>query len=203
MMTQSLRNELREPDDGYGDVLATYNWEDWYANIVPATEAINNANPDVLIFLSGLGFDTTMAPITAGTDLGNGTIFDKADFAYADKLVVEIHNYQNDATNCSDVEAGLYANGYNGMNSSDPGVKNVFPVVMTEWGGGQDAADYASVYSTCLSSYLGGLNGGWMVWVLAGGYYIRQGTQDYDETWGLLFSLPIILYCLLMLDVVR
>jgi hypothetical protein len=25
---------------------------------------------------------------------------------------------------------------------------------------------------------------GWMVWVLAGSYYIRSGTQDYDETYG-------------------
>jgi len=26
-----------------------------------------------------------------------------------------------------------------------------------------------------------------MIWVLAGSYYIRSGTQDYDETWGMLF----------------
>jgi hypothetical protein len=71
------------------------------------------------------------------------------------------------------------------MNTSDPSVVNHFPVIMTEFGHGQDTADYATVYSTCLRSYLGGLNGGWMMWVLAGSYYIREGTQDYDETWGL------------------
>jgi hypothetical protein len=27
---------------------------------------------------------------------------------------------------------------------------------------------------------------GWMVWVVSGSYYIRSGTQDYEETWGLL-----------------
>ncbi len=27
---------------------------------------------------------------------------------------------------------------------------------------------------------------GWMIWVLAGSYYIRSGTQDYEEGWGLL-----------------
>jgi hypothetical protein len=46
------------------------------------------------------------------------------------------------------------------------------------------AAAYASVYSICLKDYLGQINGGWMVWVLAGSYYIREGVVNSDETWG-------------------
>jgi hypothetical protein len=63
------------------------------------------------------------------------------------------------------------------------------PVVMTEWGHLQDDATYATVYSTCLESYLTSIHGGWMVWVLAGSYYIRQGVEDEDETWGTWWSL--------------
>lgn len=194
MMTMSLRNELRSPDNN-PPILATYNWETWYANVVPAMDLINGANPDVIIFMSGLGFDTTMAPITTATDLGSGTTFLKTDFTYANKLVVEIHNYDNDETVCGNLEGALYVDGYNGLNSSDPEVVNVFPVIMTEWGHGQDAADYAGVYQTCLASFLGGLNAGWMVWVLAGSYYIREGTQDYDETWGMFWSSFPLIFC--------
>ena len=92
LMSMSLRNELRSPDDNPALANSSYNWEDWYENIVPAANGINNANPNVLIFLSGLGFDTDMAPIPTGASLGGGYSFHKSDFSYADKLVIEIHN---------------------------------------------------------------------------------------------------------------
>ncbi|RDW80897.1 hypothetical protein BP5796_05595 [Coleophoma crateriformis] len=186
LVSMSLRNELRSPDDNATLVADAYNWANWYENVVPAMNAINSANPDTLIFLSGLGFDTNMSPIPTAASLGSNYTFLKSDFSYADKLVIELHNYATTATNCTSLEASLYTDGYNAMNPADPSVVNVFPVVMTEWGHGQDAATYQAVYQTCLASYLTGIKGGWMVWVLAGGYYIREGVQDYDETWGLL-----------------
>jgi len=185
MLSMSLRNELRSPDNNAA-LLPKYNWENWYANVVPAMNGIHAANKDVLIFMSGLGFDTTMAPITTGANLGSGTTFDKTRFAYADKLVVELHNYQTTATDCAAIKRGLYDGGYNAMNLTDARVKNHFPVVLTEFGHAQTPADYATVYSTCLKDYLGGLNAGWMYWVLSGTYYIREGRQDADESWGLL-----------------
>ena len=193
LVSVSLRNELRSPDKNAA-LLPFYNWENWYENMVPAMDDINAANPDVLIFMSGLGFDVTMAPITAGTDLGNGTVFKKDDFAYKDKLVVELHNYQTTTTNCQSVKSGLYNGGYNGMNETDAGVKNVFPVLLTEFGHAQTSEAYASVYSTCLKEYLGSINGGWMYWVLAGSYYIREGEVDLDESWGMLFCIVLLIY---------
>ncbi|KAH8593598.1 putative endoglucanase E1 [Bisporella sp. PMI_857] len=185
LVSVALRNELRSPDNNPA-ILPTYNWETWYKNVVPAMNGINAANPDILIYLSGLGFDTTLAPITTGANLGNGTTFSKSSFAYADKLVLELHNYATTSTNCANIRGSLYNGGYNGMNATDPAVKNVFPVLLTEFGHAQTAAAYASVYSICLKDYLGQINGGWMVWVLAGSYYIREGVVNSDETWGLL-----------------
>ena len=78
----------------------------------------------------------------------------------------------------------MYPTGYDALDSSNNSIVNVMPVVMTEFGHLQDDATYATVYSTCLKSYLTGIHGGWMIWVLSGSYYIRQGVQDYDETWG-------------------
>jgi hypothetical protein len=98
--------------------------------------------------------------------------------------VLELHNYATTATSCSSLESSLYSAGYNALDSTNTAVVNVMPVVMTEFGHLQDDATYASVYSTCLKSYLTGIHGGWMIWVLAGSYYIREGGQDLDETWG-------------------
>lgn len=192
LVSMSLRNELRSPDDNATLVANSYNWASWYENVVPAMNAINGANPDVLIFLSGLGFDTDMSPIPTAASLGSNYTFLKSDFTYADKLIIELHNYATTTTSCSSLESSLYSEGYIAMNSSDPAVVNVFPVIMTEWGHAQTTAAYETVYQTCLASYLTSIKGGWMVWVLAGGYYIREGTQDYDETWGEYFRSPSV-----------
>ena len=183
-MSMSLRNELREPDDDPSLASSSYNWENWYQNIVPAADGINAANPNVLIFLSGLNYDTDLTPIPTGAALGGGYTFHKSSFSYANKLVLELHNYATTTTSCSGLESSLYSTGYDALSSTDSSVVNVMPVVMTEFGHAQDDADYATVYSTCLESYLTSIHGGWMIWVLAGSYYIRQGIQDYDETWG-------------------
>ncbi|QSZ34024.1 hypothetical protein DSL72_005604 [Monilinia vaccinii-corymbosi] len=185
LMSVSLRNELRQPSDDATLTANSYNWANWYTNMVAGMESIHAANPDVLIFLSGLNFDVDLSPIANADLLTPSTTqrFLKSDFSYANKLVLELHNYATGTNSCSDLKSSLKSAGYNAL---DPGVKNQMPVVMTEWGHSQTTAAYASVYSTCLKSYLNEIKGGWMVWVLSGSYYIRSGTQDYEETWGLL-----------------
>ena len=152
--------------------------------MVSAANTVNAANPDILIFFSGMHFDTSLGPIPTGSDLGGGVKFNKTSFAYADKLVLELHSYQYTATSCNSLETYLYGLGFDALNSTDPKVVNVMPVVMTEFGYAQDASGVGSIYATCLKSYLPSQQAGWMVWVLAGSYYIRSGTQDYDETFG-------------------
>jgi hypothetical protein len=123
-------------------------------------------------------------PIPIGSNLDSGIVFNKTSFAYADKLVLELHNYDNSVTSCDSQEPYLYQLGFDALNSTDPMVVNVMPVVLTEFGYPQDASGVNSIYATCLKSYLPSQQAGWMVWVLAGSYYVRSGIQDYDETWG-------------------
>jgi hypothetical protein len=100
--------------------------------------------------------------------------------------VLELHNYATSSSSCSSLQSSLVSAGYSALGK----VTNQMPVVLTEWGHAQTSSDWGSVYSTCLKSYLGSVKGGWMVWVLAGSYYIRSGTQDFDESWGeFVFSL--------------
>jgi hypothetical protein len=176
-----MRNELRKPDNA-GSSLA-YNWQVWYDQMVAAANIVNAANPNILVFFSGLNFDTDMSPIPVADDLGGGRRFQKSSFKYADKLVLELHNYQNSATSCDSMKSGLLNNGFKALDSS---AKNQMPVVLTEFGYSQADNSYNSVYATCLKQIIPGWHAGWMIWALGGSYYIRSGTQDFEESWGLL-----------------
>lgn len=192
----SLYNELRPPfSQTNPDLMQTYNWAVWYTQIRRGADAINAANPDVLIFLSGLNGDVDLQPVVDGTPLvPSDATFDAADFrGYADKLVLELHSYDivTPVADCPSYNDGLVRAGYAAVRGA---AANRFPVVLSEWGFAQDASTWrgegssSSKYATCVQRFLGGEfpGTGWMIWVLSGSYYIRQGNQDADESWGLL-----------------
>ncbi|EGO56002.1 hypothetical protein NEUTE1DRAFT_148368 [Neurospora tetrasperma FGSC 2508] len=183
LMSIGLRNEPREPTSGAAK--STYNWQTWYTYMKQGAEAVHSSNPDLLIFLSGLSFDTFLTPVVRGTALTPGTgKFSFNDFpSYANKLVLELHNYETSANSCNNLQNNLYNNGFEALTSS---AVNQFPVMLTEFGFQMDASTWKGTYASCLASYLPAQKAGWFIWVLAGSYYIRSGTQDYDEGWGLL-----------------
>ncbi|KAJ4363110.1 hypothetical protein N0V83_010230 [Neocucurbitaria cava] len=181
MASIGLRNELRKPDNA-GKSLA-YNWAVWYDQIKAAADTVNAANPNILIFLSGLDYDTKLTPIPGGEDLGSGKKFQLSNFSYKDKLVLELHNYQNSASKCSDIEGPLWDNGFS---ATWPTAVNKMPVVLTEFGFSNADKSYSGVYATCIRKLMPQWKTGWMVWAVGGSYYTRGGTQDYEETWGLL-----------------
>lgn len=181
-----LRNEPRDPTNNPSLSRSTYNWQAWYGFVRQGADAVHAANPALLIFLSGLNFDTFLTPVVQGTALtpGNGR-FNRKDFAgYGDnKLVLELHNYETGISSCSTLQGNLDRNGFEALQASSA---NVFPVMMTEFGFQMDASTWRGVYASCLAQYLPARKAGWTIWVLAGSYYVRSGTQDYDESWGLL-----------------
>lgn len=185
-MSMSLRNEFREPTNNAA-VAATYSWETWYSHIPGAAVAVHEANPDVLVILSGLNYDTTMQPVVRGQALSPGSqTFSRDDFpGLEDKLLIELHNYNGQATNCGDLSGSLYNGGAQAMNPDEASTVNVFPVFVTEFGFAQDGSTWETVYATCLAEWMPGNTAGWMQWVLVGSYYERSGEQDYDESWGL------------------
>lgn len=188
LVSMALRNELRSPDNNEALANSSYNWEDWYKYTKQGTEAINSNNEDVLIFLSGLDFDTWLTPVVQGTALTPGTgTFALSDFeGYTDKLVLELHNYATDSSNCTGLQESLYNNGFQALHPEDETTVNAFPVALTEFGFAQDSTTWEGVYATCIASFLAQEKTSWFIWVVSGSYYIRSGTQDYDETWGLL-----------------
>ncbi|KAL7619360.1 hypothetical protein AAE478_009897 [Parahypoxylon ruwenzoriense] len=188
LTSMSLRNELRKPDSNSTLRSQSYNWQDWYTNIKKGTDAINSANPDLLIFLSGLDFDTYITPVVQGTALTPGSgRFSTNDFnGYVNKLVLEIHNYQNSASSCSSLKSSLYSSGFQALHTEDSKTVNVFPVLLTEFGFQQTETEWQKTYASCIAEYLSEEKAGWFIWVISGSYYIRSGGQDFEETWGLL-----------------
>ncbi len=183
-VSMALRNELR-PVSGSRDV--PVNWDTWYGNMTAGAEAIHRANPDLLIFFSGLYYDTQLRPIFY--DGGFRDIdFDPSKLAYKDKIVLEVHDYDLDETNCTNKRTKLTRDSFAALGPISPKVKTVYPLVMSEWGFSQSPDQYAAPFAACLGQFLPEQRVGWMIWVLIGSYYIREGEQGKDEPWGLLDS---------------
>lgn len=187
-MSMSLRNELRQPFLNATLYEQSYNWQDWYKYVKQGVEAISSVNANVLIFLSGLESDTTLEPVTNGTALAPGSeAFNIYDFP-TNKIVLELHNYANilggtSSKNCTALEQDLLQAGFNALQNDS---SNPFPVFMTEFGFEQDDTTWQGTFASCIETFLADQQAGWMIWSLAGSYYVREGTQDADDSWGLL-----------------
>lgn len=152
-----------------------------------AASAVYAANPDILIFFSGLDSDFNIEPAVGGSTLLDPFFsFDAASYEWANKLVFEMHEYDEGISgSCPIYELILTSFGADAPTKTGPG-SNRAPLVITEWGHDEsDASDaYQSDYSVCLTEFMVEKSFGWILWVLAGSYYIRQGIQDYDEPYG-------------------
>ena len=86
--SMSLRNELRQPFSNLTLMQTGYNWQTWYSFMREAASTTHQANPDLLIFLSGMDSDATLKPIVQATALEPGSShFRPDDFeGYANKL---------------------------------------------------------------------------------------------------------------------
>ncbi|KAE9373559.1 glycoside hydrolase family 5 protein, partial [Stipitochalara longipes BDJ] len=184
--SMGLRNELRPALTGAPN-LQPYTWSTWKTYMTAAASAIYSTNPDVLIYFSGLESDFNIEPAVGGsTLLDPGFSFDVASYEWAHKLVFEMHEYdENISSSCPIYETILESFGADATTRT---TGNRGPLVISEWGHDEtDASDaWQSAYSQCLTQFMVDRQLGWMLWVLAGSYYIRSGTQDYDETYGLL-----------------
>ncbi|KAK8123555.1 hypothetical protein PG999_003473, partial [Apiospora kogelbergensis] len=200
LMSMALRNELRLPIFSGGSP-ELYNWDTWYKRMREGADAVHGANGDVLVFLSGLNSDKELGPVVQqDTTLNGGSSkFSRTDFkGYGDnKLVLELHYYDilrgSPPRDCDQVsreldDAGFVALGDNNTStrSNAGGDTNRFPVLLTEFGFPQDPTTWNMTIHRCTEKFLADRQAGWTIWSLGGSYYIREGTPDYDEPWGLL-----------------
>lgn len=166
--------------------------------MIPAAKAVHAANPELLVFLSGLNYDTEIAPLVSGLDLGDGLQFDLDDFEMSlqRKLVYELHDYSffQEFTDCPSFDAALDGFGFYVADEKATNVTNRLPLVVTEFG--FDPDDYTTLFAQCLKALLARTRVGWTMWDISGSYYIREGIQDFDEYWGKCTSFACYILCL-------
>ncbi|KXJ90236.1 glycoside hydrolase superfamily [Microdochium bolleyi] len=216
LISMALRNELRPSLTNLTLTGTSYNWATWHTEMKRGAAAVHDANANLLIYLSGLDGDTTLAPIVQGAPLtGTSTsgtapaLFSRDDFApgFADKLVLELHVYWNIAgsvgggnaaaldaspptADCSSLASYLDRAGFSTLTNST--ASQQYPMVLTEFGFDQSASQVPALlrqptgYASCLLSYLRDSKASWMLWAVGGSYYTREGQADADEPWGLL-----------------
>ncbi|KAH8900425.1 glycoside hydrolase [Thozetella sp. PMI_491] len=198
VVSMSLRNELRAP--AFGPILSPNaeptSWRSWYENVKMGADAVHAANPDLVIFLPGQRGGRDLGAVVRGEVLDPGRQrFDVNHFrGYADKLVLEIHSYDNidlpaalggtlpGKWDCVAMRDALERAGFATLTDKVP---NHLPLVVSEFGWDQ-YVDYNTTYVKCLVDYLAAKPVGWMIWQIGGSYYIREGFQNYNDTWGLL-----------------
>lgn len=195
-----LRNELRA-----AKVAEPVDWYTWYIHMTAAADAVHEADANALIFFSGLSYDTYIDPIplgktlngTTGTSTANKTAkFVPENFAWKDKIVLEIHKYDFEATqdDCATFKRKWYQKGFQAVNPEDPVTKYTFPMVISEWGFIHNGTYWnQTTYARCLVEMVKEYQVSWQHWELSGSFYLQTRPNrtpntlvGADEAWGLL-----------------
>jgi hypothetical protein len=176
VIAMSLRNELRGPRE---------NTDDWYRYVLRGiTEAISFTNPRLLVVVSGLHYDMDL------TFVRTKSIQDLVPQSIRNKIVYEGHWYSwsgyGHSTECNQMKVGIQdAWGF----ILEANHSYTAPVWLTEFGTNVDSFTgddkfvdcVRSLFQTPLTNTMS-----WAYWVLAGSYYVRQGTVEAHESFGLL-----------------
>ncbi|GFQ00686.1 endoglucanase e1 [Phtheirospermum japonicum] len=166
----SLRNELRGPRQ---------NVNDWYRYMQKGAEVVHAANPNVLVILSGLTFDTDLSFLL------NRSV----TLSFSKKTVFEMHWYA--FTGDGQAWQAGNPNQVCGQKMSEIKRKAGFlldqgyPLFLSEFGfdmRGTNVND--NRFLNCLMGWAAELDIDWALWVLSGSYYLRQGVVGLDETYG-------------------
>ncbi|OMO81585.1 hypothetical protein COLO4_23500 [Corchorus olitorius] len=167
----SLRNELRG---------SRQNQNDWYRYMQKGAEAVHSANPNVLIILSGLNYDTELSFIK------NRAV----NLTFTGKLVFEVHWY-----GFTDGEAWLTGNpnqvcgrvAKDVMNRAGYLVDQGYPLFVSEYGVDQRGTNVNdNRYLNCFLGFAAELDLDWALWTLVGSYYLREGVIGMNEYYGIL-----------------
>lgn len=174
MVGMSLRNELRG---------TRQNEHDRYKYILRGAREVHQANPNVLILLSGLTWGTDLSFLKMKSPESN----------FDNKLVYEAHWYsfsgdskiwELQPLNRVCAKATKWFNDQNGFLISND---NPFPLLLGEFGFDQRGEKQAdNGFLTCLVAYVAERDLDWGLWALQGSYYHREGNIGAEETFGVL-----------------
>lgn len=171
VVAMSLRNELRG---------SKQNVTDWYRYMQNGAEAVHAANPNILVILSGLRFDTDLS------FLSNKQV----ELTFTGKLVFELHWYGFtdgrawESGNPNQV-CGTVTN--NVMRKGGFLLDQGWPLFLSEFGADQRGTNVNdNRFLNCFYGFAAELDLDWALWTIQGSYYLREGKVGSDEAYGLL-----------------
>ncbi|EPS62091.1 hypothetical protein M569_12701, partial [Genlisea aurea] len=167
----SLRNELRGPKQ---------NEADWYRYMAAGAAAVHSENPDFLVIISGLNFDTNLGflrskPLPVG-NLDNKLVYEGHWYAFGRPLDQLIHQTNSI---CHSMTSGAY-NNFLFLTQS-------FPVFLSEFGIDQTGSNEGdNRYISCLLAAAAEIDVDWALWTFQGSYIFRENKTNGDESYGVM-----------------
>ncbi|KAH8895095.1 glycoside hydrolase [Thozetella sp. PMI_491] len=181
IVAMSLRNELRE-----FLLQDTNGRQDWYNLVKQAGTLVHQTHPDVLVVVGG---------VLSATDLSHVRSNPLDTSGWPGKHVWEWHAYSFTVTFLSTIFSNCWFKKqlYGAFDGFLLEQNQAFtgPLILSEFGVGMTGGphdglnDDDDTYLSCLVEYMTGNDADWSLWAVQGSYYIREGTLDYDEGWGL------------------
>nr|XP_043640072.1 glycosyl hydrolase 5 family protein-like [Erigeron canadensis] len=167
----SLRNELR----GRRQDVKT-----WYKYMQKCAESVHQANPNVLVILSGLNYDLDLSFLKSNP----------ISLSFNKKLVFEIHWY-----GFSDGNDWIMGNSNEVCGRVIDSMTNRatflldqgYPLFISEWGVDQSGTnENDNRYLNCFLGWAAEHDLDWALWTIVGSYYYREGVAGWDESYGVL-----------------
>ncbi|KAF8379617.1 hypothetical protein HHK36_029058 [Tetracentron sinense] len=170
----SMRNELRGPRQ---------NKQDWYRYIQRGARKIHKANPNVLVIVSGLNYDTDLSFLgrkPLGIDLDNKLVYEAHWYSFSGQQgeweVQPLNWVCANATRRIDERVGFVTQG-----------ENPVPLFVSEFGVDQRGVNQAdNQFLSCFLAFATERDLDWAIWALQGSYYLRNGQAGFEETYGVL-----------------
>ncbi|MCO5602283.1 hypothetical protein L7F22_056412 [Adiantum nelumboides] len=176
----SLRNELRGPKQ---------NIQDWYKYMSLGAKAVYEANPKLIIIMSGLHFATDLRFLPKNHF---------ANLPFQDKLLYEMHWYTSSyginfakgnlnkvcaIATSSIMKCAVY------MLSPSTNGSFTAPLFVSEFGIDQRGANKGqNRFVNCFFAFMASTDLDWAYWPLQGNYYVRNGHEGDEEFYGILNS---------------
>ncbi|XP_068652570.1 glycosyl hydrolase 5 family protein-like [Aristolochia californica] len=170
----SLRNELRGPLQSESN---------WYRYVELGAAKIHEANPNLLVIVSGLNYGTDLSflkqkPLAVGEDLGNKLVYEAHWYAFSQG---KRHQWEERSPN------RVCANSISRFENKVGFVSSTAPLFVSEFGVDQRGVNRAdNRFLACFLAYAVSKDLDWALWALQGSYYLRKGRPGFDETYGVL-----------------
>ncbi|KAL2903446.1 Glycosyl hydrolase 5 family protein [Bienertia sinuspersici] len=151
-----------------------------HRNVVAMTRAVHKANPNVVVIISGLNFDTNLSFLRKKP----------VSLHFTNKLAFEVHRYafSGKKTEWEDGNPNEVCGKLTKTLKNNAGflVERGFPIFVGEWGLNlNDTKKGEKLFSDCFLAWLVEHDLDWALWTMAGSYYIKEGVVGAIETFGL------------------